>query len=299
MQKVIIGALCALTFFSCDNSDRKVGEKVEKENGFKYEYVRLGEGEASSDSSRWIVANIKVVTQSDSVLFETNDMMPAGLPVYDAKMRGMFAEGIEMLREGDSAVFYIPADNFFSQTYQMPVPFGIDKEQDLKVFIGVRKMTTQTGYQDEMQAKARDAQRQQIASQSAEIEKDRQQIRSYLAENEMEADSTEFGVYIVKTEDAEGTNASLGDTLQVKYSGHVLGRDEDFDAGTFPLVLGKTGVIWGWTEGLQKFSEGDKGTMYIPSQLGYGPRAQGDVIPANSILVFDIEILGVNKPLAN
>jgi FKBP-type peptidyl-prolyl cis-trans isomerase len=160
-------------------------------------------------------------------------------------------------------------------------------------------MTTQTGYQDEMQAKARDAQRQQIASQSAEIEKDRQQIRSYLAENEMEADSTEFGVYIVKTEDAEGTNASLGDTLQVKYSGHVLGRDEDFDAGTFPLVLGKTGVIWGWTEGLQKFSEGDKGTMYIPSQLGYGPRAQGDVIPANSILVFDIEILGVNKPLAN
>ena len=57
---------------------------------------------------------------------------------------------------------------------------------------------------------------------------------------------------------------------------------------TFPLA----GVIRGWTEGLQLMVVGEKRRFWIPAELGYGSRAR-PVIPADSMLVFDVELLGI------
>ena len=56
-------------------------------------------------------------------------------------------------------------------------------------------------------------------------------------------------------------------------------------------------VIKGWTEGLQLVGEGGKLQLYIPSDLGYGPRATGS-IGANSTLIFDIDVVKVGKVAA-
>jgi FKBP-type peptidyl-prolyl cis-trans isomerase len=60
----------------------------------------------------------------------------------------------------------------------------------------------------------------------------------------------------------------------------------------FDFKLGAGQVIKGWDEGIALFNAGGKGTLIIPSPLGYGSRAAGQ-IPANSILIFDIEVLAV------
>ena len=57
---------------------------------------------------------------------------------------------------------------------------------------------------------------------------------------------------------------------------------------TFPL----DGVIRGWTEGLQLMVVGEKRRFWIPAELGYGSRARPG-IPPNSMLVFDVELLGI------
>ncbi len=57
---------------------------------------------------------------------------------------------------------------------------------------------------------------------------------------------------------------------------------------TFPL----DGVIRGWTEGLQLMVVGEKRRFWIPAELGYGERSRPG-IPANSMLVFDVELLGI------
>ena len=59
----------------------------------------------------------------------------------------------------------------------------------------------------------------------------------------------------------------------------------------FSFDLGQGQVIQGWDEGITYFNKRSKGTIYIPSSLGYGPSGAGGVIPPNAVLIFDIELL--------
>ena len=60
-----------------------------------------------------------------------------------------------------------------------------------------------------------------------------------------------------------------------------------------PAVFGVNQVIPGWVEALQLMSEGAKWKLYIPSDLGYGARGAGEMIPPHSTLVFEVELLEV------
>lgn len=78
---------------------------------------------------------------------------------------------------------------------------------------------------------------------------------------------------------------------------HYLGRTIDgkcFDTslGGYPLAIRLRDLIEGWVIALQQMRVGDKWEIYIPSELGYGSFSQPG-IPANSTLIFEIELLGV------
>jgi FKBP-type peptidyl-prolyl cis-trans isomerase len=68
--------------------------------------------------------------------------------------------------------------------------------------------------------------------------------------------------------------------------------DENFELkrAPFSFLLGKGQVIRGWDEGIQNFSVGSQGTLYLPSELAYGPNGNGR-IPPNSVLIFQIEVV--------
>lgn len=65
-------------------------------------------------------------------------------------------------------------------------------------------------------------------------------------------------------------------------------RKEPID---FTLGIGQ--VISGWDEGIQLLKEGDKARLVIPSDLAYGERGAGGVIPSNATLIFDVELIKV------
>jgi len=108
------------------------------------------------------------------------------------------------------------------------------------------------------------------------------------------------------TKQGEGVLAQAGQTVIVHYTGWLydesapnnkgakfdssLDRNEPFD---FPLGGGR--VIQGWDEGVAGMQEGGERTLVIPSEMGYGARGAGDVIPANAKLVFDVKLLKVIK----
>jgi FKBP-type peptidyl-prolyl cis-trans isomerase FklB len=95
--------------------------------------------------------------------------------------------------------------------------------------------------------------------------------------------------------DAEGPKPRASDQVTTHYRGTLIDGtvfDSSYDRGqpaTFPL----NGVIAGWTEALQLMSPGAKWRLFIPPDLAYGERAQGP-IPANSTLIFDVELLEIN-----
>lgn len=99
-------------------------------------------------------------------------------------------------------------------------------------------------------------------------------------------------------EGADGLEAQDGDTLSVHYTGTLEDGtefDSSRDRGPFSVTLGQNRVIQGWEFGLQGVKVGEQRQLTIPAELGYGARAVGS-IPANSTLIFDIEVLSIERP---
>ncbi len=86
------------------------------------------------------------------------------------------------------------------------------------------------------------------------------------------------------------------DKVKVFYTGTLLnGNKFDSNVGGEPIEFLLTGVIAGWTEGIQKVNKGGKIKLYVPSKLGYGEEGnQG--IPPNATLIFEVELLDINAP---
>lgn len=93
-----------------------------------------------------------------------------------------------------------------------------------------------------------------------------------------------------------GQSPAPYDSVTVHYKGTLTNGsvfDSSIERGQ-PATFGVGQVIPGWTEALQLMKPGDKWMLYIPSQLAYGSRAVGGKIPANSDLIFQVELLKVN-----
>lgn len=102
---------------------------------------------------------------------------------------------------------------------------------------------------------------------------------------------------VLKSGKADGKSPKASDTVKVHYHGTLIdGKvfDSSVQRGE-PAEFGVGEVIPGWTEVLQLMKEGDKWQVYIPSKLAYGPRSAGPEIGPNSTLIFDVELLSIEK----
>lgn len=90
-----------------------------------------------------------------------------------------------------------------------------------------------------------------------------------------------------------------GDNLTMHYTGTLADTGAKFDSSVdrgqpFTFQIGVGQVIKGWDEGVIQMSVGEKATLHIPSEMGYGARGAGGAIPPNADLIFEVELLKVN-----
>jgi FKBP-type peptidyl-prolyl cis-trans isomerase len=96
-----------------------------------------------------------------------------------------------------------------------------------------------------------------------------------------------------------GPSPKLTDTVKVHYHGTLIDGTV-FDSSVrrnMPVTFSVNGVIPGWTEALQLMKVGDKWQLVIPSKLAYGEQGPPSIGP-NSVLIFEVELLGIEKPAA-
>jgi len=128
------------------------------------------------------------------------------------------------------------------------------------------------------------------------------------------AEKTASGLYYKIIKEGDGPKPETGQKVQIHYAGYLPDgtlfdtsiksiaqengkydkRREPYDP--FPVEYGSgAGVIKGWIEGMQLMNVGDKYQFIIPSELGYGSRGYPGVIPPDSWLIFDVEMVGIQK----
>lgn len=109
--------------------------------------------------------------------------------------------------------------------------------------------------------------------------------------------TTESGLQYIIFEQGEGVKPTAGQQVSVHYKGMLEDGtvfDNSYDRGepiVFPVGTGR--VIKGWDEGIMLLNVGTKAQLIIPSELGYGERGAGAVIPPNATLIFDVELVAV------
>ena len=108
---------------------------------------------------------------------------------------------------------------------------------------------------------------------------------------------TKSGLYYKINKVGSGSNPSAGQTVSVHYKGTLLDKtefDSSFKRNTpIEFTLGVGQVIPGWDEGIMLLKKGGSGTLIIPPELAYGSSGAGGVIPPNSTLIFEVELVDI------
>jgi len=145
----------------------------------------------------------------------------------------------------------------------------------------------------------RKLQQQQMEERTAKAGAAKAAGEKFLAENAKRegVKTTASGLQYEILTPGEGSTPKASDKVTVHYKGTLIDGTE-FDSSyargqpvTFPLG----NVIPGWTEGLQLIKTGGKAKLYIPSELAYGERGAGAKIGPNETLVFEVELIGIEK----
>lgn len=135
-------------------------------------------------------------------------------------------------------------------------------------------------------------------NKKAKAKKLRKAGRDFLAENGKKPGiiTTPSGLQYEVLKQGDGAVPQTTDKVKVHYEGRLIDGtvfDSSIKRGE-PAVFGLNQVIKGWTEGLSLMPVGSKWRLYIPQELGYGDRQAGQ-IPPYSALIFDVELLGIEK----
>lgn len=152
---------------------------------------------------------------------------------------------------------------------------------------------------EELQRVFAAVQEKQAQAQASAAEDNKKAGEAFLAENKTKdgITVTDSGLQYRVITEGKGDKPKASDTVTVHYSGKLINGTE-FDSSyargepaTFPVG----GVVQGWQEALPMMNVGSKWEVFIPSDLGYGPRGAGGSIGPNETLIFEIELIEIQK----
>ncbi len=130
--------------------------------------------------------------------------------------------------------------------------------------------------------------------------KNKVEEEKFLAENAKKEGvvTTASGLQYKVIREGKGPKPTLEDTVKVHYKGTFI-NGKEFDSSYKrgePITFQLKNMIPGWIEALQMMNAGSKWQIFIPSALAYGEQGAGDIIEPNSLLIFEVELLEVEKP---
>jgi len=120
-----------------------------------------------------------------------------------------------------------------------------------------------------------------------------EEIITYLAENNLNAQRSSSGLHYVIETPGAGAQPNANSNVTVAYKGYYTNKSVFDESDSNGISFNLQQVIKGWTEGITYFKEGGSGILLVPSHLGYGPGGRGS-IPGGAVLIFDVNLISVD-----
>ncbi len=230
-----------------------------------------------------------------------NGGKPVPIKMDEKTFKGDFKEVLKLVSPGDSVVINVSVDTLMKSFPNQPMPPLMKKGRKITYEISVVSIKPLEEFQKEMQAKQAEMQKQEQANAAQQNAIDEKILQDYFAKNNLKPLKTEAGVYYVIHSEGAGATVAKGQTASINYTGRTL-DGKMFDSNTdpskghvepFKFPVGAGRVIKGWDDAVLIMKKGTKATIYIPSSLAYGSRGAGADIGPNQVLMFDMEVMGV------
>ena len=279
-MRYLILILFLIIFTSCVDNEKVL------DNGVKLKYIKNGSGKTIMDGEI-LELNIEYLDYEGESIFKSEDPI---LQQKDSLWSNIpFLNVLSNLKVGDSVYFQLTYDQFLGFIPGSDYPDSIGGEL-MNFYAGIESIMTQEVFEE----KQREQYEKMKMNDDKQLSIDLELIDNYLKENNINAKRTESGLRIVVEKKGEGRLAAPGDNVSVHYTGMLLNGevfDSSLERQPLSFTLGQGMVIKGWDEGITYFNKNSKGTIYIPSNLGYGANGAGGVIPPNAVLVFEVELI--------
>ncbi len=310
-MRYLLLSICALSIAVL--SSCKHGGYTTTKSGLQY-IIHSSKGGRKPKEGDYMKVYYQIRTDKDSILEDTRDPKspyagkPVNIPYSKPKSLVDLMEGFGMLGEGDSATFRLNSDSIYKQPQQRP-PF-IKPGEYMKFVVKLVKLATEDEVKKDEMARREEFIKKMKEEQAKQLVIDDKLLQDFFTKNNLHPQKTESGLYYTIETPGKGDNIADGDSAVVNYAGRFLDgklfdtnmddvfKKEKYDRGgpakPFTVPVGAHQVIPGWDEGLKLFKKGAKGKLYIPSVLAYG-KQQNQMIPANSCLVFDVNIIDVKR----
>jgi FKBP-type peptidyl-prolyl cis-trans isomerase len=277
ISSYLLTGLLLLGAASCTNSGFK-----KTKSGLLYKIYSNGQG-AVAKKGEFLKAQVLEKVR-DSAIYSSYGHVPAYIPVDTPRPMYSPNEIFSLLRKGDSAVVVMLADTIQHKIGQLP-PWLKKKDKIVFAFKVEDIFPTQEAV---------------IADREKEIEgektRESREVEDYLTKNNIQAQKTDKGTYVVVQNEGNGPAVDSGKLVYIRYTGKSIPSMKVFESNMngpgnepFKFVVGSHQVIAGWDDGLKKFKMGGKGTLYIPAYLAYNDQA----MPGHKAfenLAFDIEV---------
>ena len=281
--KIIIACLF---FASFAQAQKAVKYSKSKTSGLSYVMHKSNKG-PKLKLDDVVTLNLKYSTSKDSLVFDSWKMgKPIQLKIAKASFKGDLMDGLTLLTVGDSASFLINADSLFTKTFGAPRPAFIDSSSFLSFTVKIISTTTDAALKAE-----------ELKLEKENAMKENEVIAKYIADKQITPSKSTSGLMYIISEPGTGEQAQAGKTVKVHYTGRLLDGtkfDSSLDRNEpIEFKLGQGMVIKGWDEGIALLKVGGKALLIIPSNLAYGSRGAGGVIPPFSPLTFEVELVSV------
>lgn len=298
-MKKINALLLAFVLLMGWTACNKGGKTGKTPSGYEYTFHKQGSGNTAKEGD-FVFADFYIRKDTQLIFSTAMSGQTARLPIEDTKtvkdpIFKLLMEGLKMMTKGDSATFVMKLDSTkrvqgFEGAKEARITLAVKNVMNETEFVATLKPEEKQGYEMMKQMKVR----VKSVTDSCNVLAKDYAAGKFPANVQTTASGLKYAVLTPGT----GAQPAKGKAVAVHYYGCLKNGevfDQSFERGQpimFPLGQGQ--VIPGWDEGIALMKEGERGVLYVPSNLGYGANVPpGGPIPPNSDLMFYVELVKI------